>query len=320
MPTRPLGRTGLRVSALGFGASPLGGVFADVDESECKRAVHRAIELGINFFDTSPFYGSTKSESVLGRCLEGIPRDKYVLATKVGRYGPNNFDFSAERVTKSVQESMKRLGVGYLDVVQCHDIEFGSIKQIVSETLPALQRLKEEGKIGAVGITGLPLRIFHEVMDQVNDGVVDVALSYCHCTLNDTSLTDGTLRMLQTRSVGVINASPFSMGLLTPGGPPTWHPAPEELKSCARVAAEHCSSRGMNLARAALQFSIRQEGVASTLVGMATVQEVEENVQAALESLNGDMMQAEVDIEKELINILAPVKNVTWPSGRPENN
>lgn len=320
MPTRPLGRTGLRVSALGFGASPLGGVFANIDESECKKAVHRAVELGINLFDTSPFYGATKSESVLGRCLEGIPREKYVLATKVGRYGPNSFDFSAERVTRSIQESMERLGVDYLDIVQCHDIEFGSIKQIVSETLPALQRLKQEGKIGAVGITGLPLRIFSDVLDQVADGVVDVALSYCHCTLNDTSLADSTLRMFQSRSVCVINASPFSMGLLTPNGPPSWHPAPEELKKCASTAAEHCRSQGANLARAALQFSVRQDGVASTLVGMASVHEVEANAKAAIEALNGDMMQAEMDLEKELIDILAPVKNMTWPSGLPENN
>ena len=106
MDYRSLGRTGLEVSALSLGASPLGSVFRDVDEAEAIRTVHVAIDLGINLIDVSPYYGLTKSETVLGKALKGIPRDKYYLMTKVGRYGAAEFDFSAGRVVASVDESL----------------------------------------------------------------------------------------------------------------------------------------------------------------------------------------------------------------------
>src|SRR4051812_27551035 len=106
MQTRPLGETGLNVSMLGFGASPLGGVFGEVEDAEGVRAVHAAIDLGINLFDVAPYYGLTRAETALGNGLRGIPRDKFVLATKVGRYGPAEFDFTAERVLRSIDESL----------------------------------------------------------------------------------------------------------------------------------------------------------------------------------------------------------------------
>src|SRR2546421_11501277 len=105
MRCRPLGRTGLEVSILGFGASPLGGVFGEIDESEAVRAVHAAIDLGVNLFDVSPYYGLTRAESVVGRALKQIPRHRFILATKVGRYGASDFDFSAGRTEQSVEES-----------------------------------------------------------------------------------------------------------------------------------------------------------------------------------------------------------------------
>src|ERR1700677_4166695 len=129
MEQRALGSTGLKISALSFGASSLGGVFRDITEAEAIRAVHVSIVMGINFIDVSPFYGLTKAETILGKALKSVPRDKYVLATKAGRYGhePRDFDFSAERVTKSVDESLRRLGVGYIDIIHAHDIEFGNL-------------------------------------------------------------------------------------------------------------------------------------------------------------------------------------------------
>ncbi|MBZ0300403.1 MAG: aldo/keto reductase, partial [Anaerolineae bacterium] len=174
---RPLGRTGLWVSVLSYGASPLGSVFRTIDEDEGMRTVHTAIDLGINLIDVSPYYGLTRAEMVLGNALKSVPRESYYLTTKVGRYGERGFDFSAERVTASVDESLRRLQVDYVDVIQCHDIEFGSLDQIVHETIPALQRLREAGKIRFVGITGLPLKVFSTVLDQTE---VDTILSYCH--------------------------------------------------------------------------------------------------------------------------------------------
>ena len=166
IPKRPLGNTGLNVSILGFGASPLGGVFHDVDPEEGTRAIETAFERGINFFDTSPFYGDTKSESALGVGLAKLPRDAIVVATKVGRYGADTFDFSAKRVKKSVDESLERLQLDYIDLIQCHDMEFVPLDQIVQETIPALQGLKKEGKVRHIGITGLPLKIFKYILDR----------------------------------------------------------------------------------------------------------------------------------------------------------
>lgn len=138
------------------------------DEEEGIRSVHAAFAAGINFFDTSPYYGALRSEQVLGRALQGLPRNKVVLSTKVGRYGPEqqHFDFSAARVTASVQESLQRLQTDYIDIIQCHDIEFGDLDQVVSETLPALVRLRDQGIVRHIGITGLPLGIFPYVLDR----------------------------------------------------------------------------------------------------------------------------------------------------------
>ena len=167
----------------------------------------------------SPYYGLTRAETVLGRALARVARDRYFLATKVGRYGENEFDFSAARVTRSVEESLGRLGIDTIDLIQCHDIEFGDLNQVVEETLPALERLREAGKVRFIGITGYPLRIFREVLERP---LVDTILSYCRYTLNDRSL-EQMLPYLGARGIGVINASPLAMRLLTDRGAPEWH-------------------------------------------------------------------------------------------------
>lgn len=143
---RPLGSTGLKVSVLSYGASPPGNAFRTIDDNEGIRTVRTALDLGINFLDTSPHYGVTKSETVLGRALQGVPRDSYHLATKVGQYGEGNFDFSAARVTESFNESCVRLGTDYNDVLHCHNIEFADLNQIVNETLPALVKRRDAGR------------------------------------------------------------------------------------------------------------------------------------------------------------------------------
>ncbi len=211
MKYRILGKTGLNVSVLGYGASPLGSVFRDIDEADGFRCAHTALDMGINLIDVSPYYGITKAETVLGKALKTLPRDTYYLATKVGRYQEDSFDFSAKRVTASIDESLARLNVDYVDLIQCHDIEFGDPDQVVNETIPTLRKLQAQGKARFVGISGLPLTIFPYVIDRVE---VDMILSYCHYSLNDDALA-GLLPYLKQKQVGVINASPLSMGLLS---------------------------------------------------------------------------------------------------------
>lgn len=309
MKYRTLGSTGLEVSVLGFGASPLGGVFGAIDEQAGVRAVHTAIDLGVNFIDVAPYYGLTKAETVLGKALKTIPRDKYYLSTKVGRYGAEDFDFSAARVTASVDESLARLNVDYIDIIHCHDIEFGSLDQIIDETIPALHRVQETGKVRFIGISGLPLPIFPYVADRT---ALDTVLSYCHYTLSDTSLAELT-PYLNSKKLGIINASPLGMGLLTEHDLPAWHPAPPELKAACAEAARLCRSRGADIAQLALQFSLSNPDVATTLVGMVSPEQVVRNVECIHQPPDPALLA-------EVQRILSPVKNLTWPSGRPENN
>ncbi len=309
MEYRELGTTGLRVSALSFGASSLGGVFHAIDESEAMRTVRVALDLGINLIDVSPYYGLTKAETVLGRALKGIARDRYILATKVGRYGADEFDFSAERVTASVDESLQRIGVEHIDIIECHDIEFGSLDQVVEETLPALRRLQAQGKVGYVGVTGLPLNIFRYVLDRTD---LDTILSYCRYELNDTSLAD-MVPYLKEKGVGVINASPLGMGLLTERGTPAWHPASEEIKATCAQAAAFCRAQGVDIAKLAVQFSVANPDIPTTLVGTANPANIEKNVRWVEEDMDRALLA-------EVQKILAPIQNRTWPSGKPENN
>src|SRR5207245_11053413 len=111
----------------------------------------------------------------------------FYLATKVGRYGSGekDFDFSAERVTRSVDESLKRLRLAHIDLIQCQDIEFASLNQVVQETIPALQKLKQQGKVQKIGVTALPLKTFKKVLERTR---LDAVLSYCHYCLNDITL------------------------------------------------------------------------------------------------------------------------------------
>ncbi|MBZ5495660.1 MAG: aldo/keto reductase [Acidobacteriia bacterium] len=309
MKYRVLGKTGLHVSVLGYGASSLGGVFRNVDEVEGIRTVHSAIDLGINFIDVSPYYGLTKAEFVLGKALKSVPRDRYYLATKVGRYGADHFDFSARRVTASVDESLVRLNVDYVDVIQCHDIEFGSLDQVVDETLPALRKLQQQGKVRFVGITGLPLRIHRLVLERAE---LDTILSYCHYSLNDASLEELVPYLLE-KQVGIINASPLSMGLLSNRGAPEWHPASGEIRAACARAAEFCRKRGADISRLAVQFSTSCPALATTLVGTADPENLKRNVQWLDEPMDQELYA-------QVFAILEPVRNQTWLSGRPENN
>ena len=309
MEYRVLGKTGLKVSALSFGASSLGSVFRPVDEAEGIRAVQTALDLGINLIDVSPYYGLTRAETVLGKALKEIPRDQYYLATKVGRYGDDLFDFSAKRVTASVDESLARLNVDYVDIIQCHDIEFGDLDQVVNETLPALRKLEEGGKVRFVGVTGLPLKIFRYMLERAE---LDTILSYCHHSLNDTAL-DALVPDLKVKQVGIINASPLSMGLLSDRGAPDWHPASAEIKAACARAAAFCRERGTDLSKLALQFSVAHPDLATTLVGTASPENMAKNVRWVEEPMDLDLLA-------QVMQMLESIHNKTWPSGRPENN
>src|SRR6476620_5850049 len=160
MDTRPLGKTGLSLPILSFGASSLGAEFRNIDLNEALRSVRVALDLGMNFIDTSPYYGRGMSEVLLGLAVRDVPRDSYLLGTKLGRYAPQHFDFSAKRVAESVDVSLERMKTDHLDIILCHDIEFVPMQQIVDETIPALRKAVQAGNARFIGFSGYPMKIF----------------------------------------------------------------------------------------------------------------------------------------------------------------
>jgi L-galactose dehydrogenase len=313
MQRRPLGRTGLQVSLVGFGGSPIGGVFRPIAPADADATVRAALDAGINYFDTSPYYNATAAESALGRALAGVPRERYVLATKAGRYGSEarEFDFSAARVVRSVDESLARLRCGHIDVIQVHDMEFVPLEQVCGETLPALDRLRKAGKVRFCGITGLPLATLRTVQKHAAP-LVDTVLSYCHGTLNDATFLPYAAE-LRAAGIGVLNAAPLAMGLLTRSSLPAWHPAPPALRAACAAAVEYCAQRGADLADVALSYAFGLPNIDCTILGLGSVAEVRRAAACAVQPPDPALLAG-------VQALLAPVQGLTWASGRPENN
>jgi aryl-alcohol dehydrogenase-like predicted oxidoreductase len=309
MQLRPLGRTGLRLSWLSFGASSLGAEFRPVDLNEAMRSVRVALDLGMNFIDTSPYYGRGLSECLLGPALRDVPRDRYLLGTKLGRYDVNHFDFSAKRVVESIDVSLHRMGTDHLDVILCHDIEFVDMRQIVEETLPALHKVRDQGKVRFIGVSGYPMNMFRYVLDRAD---LDVILSYNHYTLQNTMLAD-LVPYLKGKGVGIMNAAPFSARLLTNAPLPPWHKATPEVRAVTRKAAEHCAAAGVDVAQLALQYSLAHPDMATCVVGSANPENVRKWVEWSEKPIDQQLLG-------EVLEILKPIHNWFYIEGRAENN
>ncbi len=310
MEQRLLGKTGLKLPILSFGASSLGQEFRCVTVDEALRSVHVALDCGLNFIDTSPFYGRGMSEVLLGVALRGLPRDRYLLCTKLGRYDLQHFDFSAKRVAESVDVSLHRLGTDHLDIVLCHDIEFVKMQQIVDETIPALRNAQQAGKVRFIGFSGYPQKIFRFICDQTD---VDCVLSYNQYTLQNTRFADETVPYLKSKGIGAMNAGPFSARLLTNASLPAWLKEPEKVKAAAREAAALCATRGSDIAKLALQFSCANPDIATTIAGSANPDNIRRWAQWIAEPIDQELLK---DVQK----IFAPVKNIGHVEGLAENN
>jgi aryl-alcohol dehydrogenase-like predicted oxidoreductase len=310
MEKRQLGATGLELPVLSFGASSLGAEFRSVQIDEIFESVRVALELGLNFIDTSPFYGRGMSEVLLGIALRDVPRDQYTLCSKLGRYDVGHFDFSAKRVVESVDVSLHRLGTDHLDIMLCHDIEFVPLQQIVEETLPALRRIQQSGKVRFVGISGYPMKIFDVISSQAE---LDCILSYNQYTLQNTTLADDLIPKLKAKNIGIMNGGPFSARLLTNATLPVWFRDPKNVQAAAKEAALYCQKQGVDIAQLALQFSCANKDITTTIAGSANPSNIRKWVQ---------WLESPVDtaLMSEVISILQPVKNVGHLEGLPENN
>lgn len=310
MQTRTLGQTGLSLPILSFGASSLGQEFRAVKLEEALQSVRVALDCGLNFIDTSPFYGRGMSEVLLGIALRDVPRDSYTLCTKLGRYDLTHFDFSAKRVAESVDVSLHRLGTDHLDIILCHDIEFVPMQQIVDETIPALRKIQQQGKVRFIGISGYPQKIFRFVCDQTD---IDCVLSYNQYTLQNTRFADESVPYLKAKGVGIMNAGPFSARLLTNAPLPAWLKEPEAVKQAARSAAALCAEHGVDIAKLAVQFSIAHPDITTTVAGSANPENIRNWAKWAAEPIDAELLKA-------VQSCFAPVKNLGHTEGLPENN
>ena len=309
MQKRPLHGTGLELSVLGFGASSIGAEFRPIDVGEALRCVNIALERGMNYIDTAAYYGRGMSEVMLGRVLPQIPRDSYILSSKLGRYAPQHFDFSAKRVAESVDISLERMQIDHIDIMFCHDIEFVDLDQVVNETIPALREQVEKGKVRFIGVSGYPMKIFTEMLSRSD---LDVVLTYNHYTLqNDMALS--LIEPCREQNVGLINAAPFSARLLTNLELPVWHKATDEVREIAAKSAAHVRDRGSDIAKLALQYSVANEDFSSCVTGSANPDRVNQWCDWLEEPMDEELV-------REVKEILKPIHNWVYVEGRPENN
>ncbi|GAB0094831.1 L-galactose dehydrogenase [Sergentomyia squamirostris] len=302
----PLGHTGLQVSNISLGTGTLSPFYGSITEDGACKSVHAALRSGINYIDTAYYYGQGMSEKLLGVALKSVPRKAFYIGTKIGRYEQDiaqQFDFTADTTKKSVERSLKHLQLDYIDVIQIHDIEFSSSVEIVlKEALPALEALREEGKVGFIGVTGYPLEVLKQAI-QGAPGRFDTVLAYTRYSLFDNSLTK-YLDFFLEQKLGVVCASGHGMGLLSQNGPQSWHPAGEEIKTACRKAAEICKSENIDLGRLAMGHFIQLQGPSTFLVGMQSEELVRTNLDVYFNGLTDKEKVLKERLQKEIFSKL----------------
>lgn len=304
-----LGRTDLEVSEVSFGTAPLGDMFGSADEDQAIASVHHALDAGINFFDSSPYYGGGLAEERLGAALAGR-REDVLIGTKAGRYGNEDFDFSPRKLRESIHTSLKLLRTDYVDVLQLHDIEFVPLSPVFEDSYAELVKLKDEGLCRYIGMTGYPM---HTLTRAVTETDLDVILSYAHFTLLNTELATALKPVCDERGVGVINAAAVGLGLLTPGGVKPHIPATDDVKAAAARARQWAADNGQDISFLANQFSLQRSGCPTTVIGTTKVHHLHSAIRAATEPIDTDVLDA-------VLALTADVHDVSWQSGLPENN
>ncbi|QDU19395.1 aldo/keto reductase [Urbifossiella limnaea] len=306
MELRPLGRTGLHVSHLSLGGAAIGQQYGPVSAGEVTDVIRAAVDAGVNLIDTAAYYGKGLSEELIGAALADGLRDHMMICTKAGRLDRAVFDFTAAGMRRCFEASLKRLRTDRVEVLLAHDIEFADdFERVFDETANVLHALKREGKCRFVGMSCYPLGLLRRAVERCE---LDVVVSYAHYTLQNTRLVSDFLPAAEARGVGVLNASPLALGLLTHGGPQAWNPAPPEVKAACAAAAELCRGRGADLAELGMQFCYAEGRIPSTITGTAKAAELAANLRALAEPIDAALLA-------DVAAVLAPVKDHSWKSG-----
>ncbi len=314
MITRAVGGTAVRVSSLGFGGASIGNLLGAVEDADARAAVDAAWDAGVRYFDTAPHYGLGLSERRLGAALDARPRGEYTISTKVGRLlVPNpeptgsdlpgegfavpdtltrSIDFSREAVHACLEASVTRLGLDRVDIALVHDPE-DHLDQAVTETIPALSALRDEGVVGAVGAG---MNYWQPLLRIVQETDVDVVMVAGRWSLLDRSAAP-LLDACAQRDVAVVVAAPFNSGLTAnpwPGEDASfdYRPVPLDLLDRARALARICRDFGATLPHAAIQFPLRHPAVVSVVAGMRTAEQSHAAARWASESLDSDLWAA----------------------------
>jgi aryl-alcohol dehydrogenase-like predicted oxidoreductase len=304
-----LGNTDLRVSRVSLGTAPFGDLFGATTDEQITATTHRALDAGINFFDSSPYYGGGLAEERLGRALRGH-REEVLVGTKAGRYGKDEFDFSPQRIRESLETSLRLLQTDYVDIFQLHDIEFVDLGPLLTDSYAELVKLRDEGKCRYIGMTGYPMKTLRRAAEETN---IDTMLSYCHFTLLNTQLADELRPICEANGVGLFNAAAVHLGLLTNAGLRIDAPAGEDIKEVANNVVKLCREQGVDPAFLANQFAIQRSQTVSTVIGTTKVRHLDAAIDAAEITIDDDLLTA-VLVET------APVRNSSWLSGLRENN
>lgn len=310
MDFRPLGSTGLSISAVSFGTGSLGELFGPLDETDALRLVDEVLDSEINFIDTAPYYGS--AEHRLGKALTPAKRDSVILGTKAGRYGFDDFDYLPRRIRAGLEDSLRLLGTDHVDILQLHDIEFADLDVLLSDGYAELLALRDEGKCRYIGMTGYPVKTFTRVMEETD---VDVVLTYAKGTLLDDSIRTELLPVAERHGVGLINAAAVALGLLTPTGSKILidAPWPTHVAEAAERMRALAVDLGVDISFLANQYAIQCTGTATTVIGVGKTKHLRSAIEAA-----------DTPVDPELVarfTALRPqVGALQWSVGLDENN
>lgn len=293
----------MELPRIGIGTAGFSGIYNEITPQECGSIVDKAMVNKFNYFDSSPFYGNGRSEKILGNCLIKYNRDRYFISTKAGSCN-GKYKYGYYDITNTVMNSLKNLKLKYFDMVFIADIDkCVSLDYVLKESLPALLYLKKNGFIKKIGISGILLEQLDYVSSNFN---IDCIMTYCCYTLINDTLTN-YISKWKSNNITIVQGGVTSMGLLTPQGPPTWHPACSDIKVCCKKMNEYCSNKNIDIVEKAFYFTYLNRDIDIILLGITDVKHLDNYI----DWLQKVYYNSQTYIQK-LIELAKPIHNKLW--------